>query len=302
MIRSAVACRVVITVPEEFAAERIRKSGAAGRRWVSELPSLVDSLSRCWGVKIEGTTHFGDLAVVVPGWRGDEPCVLKVSWHEHPTAAEAVALRAWAGQGAVRLLDASVPDGALLLERLDPSRSLEDLDLLQAAEIAGGLIRTLAVPAPQELPRLADATHLADGIAERQAELGSPIPQRWADTACVLARDLVASTGSALVHTDLHYGNVLAGSRQPWLAIDPRPVAGDPERSVPELMWWRLSTAARPAEVKTLLHVLVSAGDLDPDKARGWTIVRTASYWQWCLGAGLTKDPVRCRRVLEALA
>lgn len=301
MIRSAVACRVVITVPEEFAAERIRKSGAAGRRWVSELPSLVDSLSKRWGVKIEGTTHFGDLAVVVPGWRDDEPCVLKVSWHEHPTTEEAVALRAWAGQGAVRLLDASVPDGALLLERLDPSRSLEDLDLLRAAEIAGSLIRTLAVPAPPELPRLADST-LAVGIAEWKAELGCPIPQRWVETACVLARDLVASAGSALVHTDLHYGNVLAGSRQPWLAIDPRPVAGDPERSVPELMWWRLSMAARPAEVRTLLHVLVSAGELDLDKARGWTIVRAASYWLWGLGAGLTKDPVRCRRLLEALA
>jgi streptomycin 6-kinase len=31
-----------------------------------------------------------------------------------------------------------------------------------------------------------------------------------------------------LLHTDLHAGNVLAGERQPWMLIDPKPYVGDP--------------------------------------------------------------------------
>lgn len=128
------------------------------------------------------------------------------------------------------------------------------------------------------------------------------MPQRWVDQASELLPALQSSDGRTLVHTDLHYGNILGAEREPWLAIDPRPVAGDPERSVPELMWWRLDLDARPDEIRTLLDTLVSAGSLDPDKARAWTIVRAVSYWLWGLQAGLTIDPVRCERLLEALA
>ncbi len=147
----------MIVVPEAFALERIRKSGDAGRRWITALPGLVERLCERWEVGlIEGDPLYGDLALVALGQRGGEPCVLKVSWQEHSTLEEAVALRAWNGRGAVRLLEASPDDGALLLETLDPVRSLKDIDLLPAAEVAGALIRRLAVPAPPGLPLLAD--------------------------------------------------------------------------------------------------------------------------------------------------
>lgn len=290
-------------MPAAFAYERIRKSGDAGRCWIAGLPDLIGQLCERWEVElVEANPLYGDLALVVLGRRRGELCVLKVSWQEHPTHEEATALRAWRGNGAVRLLEVSIDDRALLLERLDPARSLESLDLLPAAEIAGALIRRLAIPAPAGLPLLAElAEQTATLVPRRQAALGNPLPCHWIDLAAGLARDLAVAAGTPLVHTDLHYGNVLAGTREPWLVIDPRAIAGDPERSVPELMWWRLDEAERAADVRTLLDVLVRAGDLDGDKAKAWTIVRAVDYWLWGLGAGLTEDPVRCRRLLETL-
>jgi hypothetical protein len=35
-----------------------------------------------------------------------------------------------------------------------------------------------------------------------------------------------------LLFNDLHAGNVLAGRRQPWLLIDPKPYVGDPHYDV----------------------------------------------------------------------
>ena len=49
-----------------------------------------------------------------------------------------------------------------------------------------------------------------------------------------MACDLAADPGSQLVHGDLHYDNILAGSRRPWLVIDPKPATGNPEGSVAE--------------------------------------------------------------------
>jgi streptomycin 6-kinase len=42
-----------------------------------------------------------------------------------------------------------------------------------------------------------------------------------------LVADLVTDDliDSRMVHTDLHFWNVLASDRQPWLAIDPKPLA-----------------------------------------------------------------------------
>lgn len=293
----------MIVVPATFSAYRIADSGEAGRRWIEELPALIETLCTEWSLEVENSEPLhGYLGIIVPVRRGQEPCMLKVSWLEDGTAIEAHALEAWNGHGAVRLYAARPEVGALLMERLDSRRSLHDLKLFDAAEIAGRLLRQLAVPAPDDLRTLHDS---ADSIAEfllgRQQSLNYPVPSRWVEMACKLARDLGSRADDKLVHGDLHYGNVLAGRREPWLAVDPKPVAGDPEYAVPELLWTRVDEVDGAAGLQHLLEVLVESGELDAEVARGWSIVRCVDYWLWGLAHGLTKDPVRCQRILEAL-
>jgi streptomycin 6-kinase len=97
------------------------------------------------------------------------------------------------------------------------------------------------------------------------------------------------------------YGNVLAGKREPWLAIDPKPVAGDPEHAVPELLWTRVDEIETEAGIRWLLNAVIHWGGLDGEKARDWAIVRCMDYWLWGLEHGLTEDPKRCQRILAAL-
>jgi streptomycin 6-kinase len=54
-------------------------------------------------------------------------------------------------------------------------------------------------------------------------------------------RDLLAdpATTGTLVHGDLHYANVLAGDREAWLTIDPKPVSGDPHFEPAPMLWNR---------------------------------------------------------------
>nr|WP_268248763.1 aminoglycoside phosphotransferase family protein [Actinoplanes ianthinogenes] len=134
-------------------------------------------------------------------------------------------------------------------------------------------------------------------MPERQERCGGPLVSQ----ALRYAVELPGRGEQVLVHADLHYGNILAGRRRPWLAIDPRPVRGAPEHAVPELMWSRADDLSSGAEIRRLLSTMVDAGGLDGSLARAWVITRCVDYWLWGVERGLTVDPVRCSRVLAAL-
>jgi hypothetical protein len=88
----------------------------------------------------------------------------------------------------------------------------------------------------------------------------------------------------------------------PWVAIDPVPATGAPERSVAELLWTRADELPHPRAIAGLLGIIVENGQMDRAKATAWGFVRSIDYWLWGLENGLTVDPLRCRRVAGALA
>jgi streptomycin 6-kinase len=176
----------MITVPPAFAIATATCEGEAGRTWIAELPRLVEALVAEWKLVIDGPPMHGYLGLVVPVRYRAEPCVLKISWIDESTADEALALSAWNGRGAVRLLRAQLSLGALLLERLDHTRSLHDVAIAEAVDIAGRLLSRLAIPAPADLRPL-------EAVAE---ELCRILPERRSATAarCHDACSIVPAT------------------------------------------------------------------------------------------------------------
>jgi streptomycin 6-kinase len=300
----------VLVVPDEFVAE-VADGGDVALRWINSLPGLVADLAVKWDVKLElGSPRFGANALVVLGDRRGERCALKASRPDHSIRSEAEGLRVWDGSGAVRLLEWSSKDNVLLLEALDPDRSLEAVPLDTAAEVVGLLTRRLAVPAPEGFVGALEFGESTQAYLSKQSELGAPLPDEWVALATRVLDDLLRTMSRMLVPSDLHAGNVLAARREPWLAIDPRPVVGDPEISIADLLLWHLPLDAPLADVTSLVETMVTAADLDPLRARGWTIVRAVSRWLWCCDADADLPPdaarcsvcaPRCTRILEAL-
>jgi streptomycin 6-kinase len=140
---------LLVVVPREFADALVRRSGDAGRRWVEAVPALVERLRGRWQIELTGDAAlFGDNNLLLPAHHATDACMLKLCVPGHDTVAEVTALLAWDGWGAVQLREASLGEGALLLEQLDSGRALSGLGLFDAAEIAGDLIRQLTIPAP----------------------------------------------------------------------------------------------------------------------------------------------------------
>lgn len=103
-------------------------AGSARRAWVAALPLLVDDLARRWSLDLGRPFQPGGSASWVAPARNvaGERLVLKVGWRHDEALHEADGLRAWDGDGVVRLLDALAIDetSALLLEACEPGTAL----------------------------------------------------------------------------------------------------------------------------------------------------------------------------------
>lgn len=291
-------------VPSELTDTIGTLAGEPGRRWIASLPGLVEALCADWGLAVDGAPMHGFVALVVPVLRGDERCVLKVSWMDSETEHEGLALSSWDGRGAVRPLAEDPARGALLLERLDHTRSLREAPAAEAVEVAGRLLRRLAVPAPPQVRRCQEfALRQADELPAENATLGGPVPARLLDAALTCARDLGESASAALLLSeDLHYGNVLRGEREPWLVIDPKPISGDPEFGVIPLLWDRFSELDGERGLRERLAALVDAAELDPERTRAWTLLRAVDNWLWELSAANPRQAQVCATIAALMS
>ena len=80
-----------------------------------------------------------------------------------------------------------------------------------------------------------------------------------------------------LIHQDLHGGNVLAARREPWLAIDPKPLAGERAFGVAPIVR-SFQLGHRRRDVLRRLDGLAAELGLDRERARRWTIAQTVAW------------------------
>ncbi|MEU4290285.1 aminoglycoside phosphotransferase family protein [Kribbella sp. NPDC026596] len=256
--------------------------------WLDRLPRLTRDLLEEWQLRVDGTSFYGNCALVVPVITADgQRAVLKVQFPHWEAETEHLALRAWGGNGAVQLLRADPRRFALLLERLEP-RDLTTIDVVDACEIVGSTYKRLHVPAgPQYRTLSGELTRWLERF--RQLPTSAPVPHRYVEQAISLSEDFVAdpATDGRLIHTDLHYENMLAAEREPWLVIDPKPLSGDPHFEVAPLVWNRWDEVVAAGDlrfaVRQRFYTAIDAGGLDEERARDWVIVRQMLNVLWTL-------------------
>ena len=280
--------------------EEQRGLGPDWGRWLDRLPARFLGLLDEWELTREGDELWHGFCSLVAPVRtaDDEPAVLKVGFDEDDESEhEALALQHWHGDGVVRLLRADPRRRALLLERLH-RRDLTDVGDLEACETVAGLYPRIHRPA---LPQLRTVTSYVERWLDSLAQLpaDAPVPRRLVEQALSLGRDLVADPASVgrIVHGDLHYANVLASDREPWLVIDPKPMSGDPHYEPAPMLWNRFGEYAGDvrAGVRRRFHALVDAAGLDEARARDWVVVRMVVNANWSIA-----DAVRAGRPLDA--
>jgi streptomycin 6-kinase len=223
---------VAMELPREFRQRIGEVHGDAGVAWLEELPALLREFESAWGVSLQEPFPLCYNYVAAGMLADGTEVVLKAGPPQRELRTETAALRLYDGRACVRLLEADPDRGLLLLERIRPGTPLFALEEGDAASgIAADLMRELWRPLPpdHDFPTVAD---WARGMERLRAHFDSgtgPLPRVLVEAAESLFADLLRSQDApVLLHGDLHHWNILrSASGRPWLALDPKGVAGE---------------------------------------------------------------------------
>jgi streptomycin 6-kinase len=206
----------------------VTRFGPGVRGWLAALPALVERLAVRWDLEVTGAVPHGSTSRAFRVRRADgSAAFLKLTPEAAICAAEALALRAWAGSPhVVRLIDADERAGALLLDAVEPGTPVSGLAVPPSPEQVSALLRSLRVKEiPSGLPPLRERVEFLFELTRRRLRSGPTAGNSGAAEAAGLLRTvehlldrslsaaLALSGGGStgLVHGDLHPGNVLDG-------------------------------------------------------------------------------------------
>jgi streptomycin 6-kinase len=262
-------------------------------QWLRKLPGEIEDIAARWSLRLDVPFEpGGQTAWVAPALSPDHgDAVLKVVWRHMESEDEAAGLRAWDGQGAVRVFTderLSMTTAALLLERCRPGNMLKQHREEEQDEVVSALLLRLW-RTPAELgpfrPLQAMCDYWVDSFERKLAAGTIQVDPALAREGAELFRALPASAEEdVLLCTDLHAENVLAAEREEWLVIDPKPFVGDPTYDALQHL---LNCEERLlADPLGLVRRVAGLLDLDAERLRAWLFARCvvdSETWSWTL-------------------
>jgi len=203
----------------------------AGALWLAGLPQLIDDIAEQWNLQLSEPYPGSNVSYVVPVHRNQQRMVLKIQWPHTECAHEADALRVWHGDGAVRLLKHDTEKHALLLEHCSPGVHLSACEGIDPLNVLIDLLPRLWKPVGSPFRALSqEAASWASTLHSDWKAADRPCEKKLVDAAAAYLVDLSDAQGDqVLIHQDLHGDNILSAEREPWLAIDPKPLRGERE-------------------------------------------------------------------------
>lgn len=273
-------------------------AGPSGSDWVAALPHLLVDVLGTWELTVEGEAMTGHCALVLPVRGPEGSAALKLGWPHREADGEHLALRAWDGRGAVRLLRADPRRSVLLLERLT-TQDLTDQWDEEAVAIVAGLYPDLHV-AP--LPQVPALVPWVEETLSRPAAAG--LPRRYVEQARGTLRSLGDLGGERLLHGDLHYGTVLSDGTD-WVAIDPKPITGHPAWEVAPLLTNRVEEMGTGASlrwsVRWRVEVVCEVSGLDQGLVQAVSALRAVVGAVWASEDGDAEQVSRAIALIKAL-
>ncbi|MGW6061375.1 aminoglycoside phosphotransferase family protein [Streptomyces sp. NPDC055189] len=296
----SVAGVIDIRIPDGLIESQYEYAGEPGRAFIAALPARIAEFVERWDLTVDGPPMHGMAALVLPVVRRDgTPAAVKFQLLDEETEGEPVGLRLWDGDGAVRLLDYDDGTGTMLLERLDSGRMLSTMTDTRKAVlvIAELLARLTAVPAPEGMRRLGDiAAEMVDDLPDALKAIPDPVQRALVERCGGAVREVMGEPGDRLLHWDLHFENVLAAEREPWLAIDPKPLAGDPGFD----LWPAINNRFNADDVLWRFDAMSEVLGLDRERAKAWTLGRVLQNALWEIedGRPVDEDDLEVARLL----
>lgn len=269
-----------------FQSNIINIYGEEGKTWLDALPEIIAAISSrldlCDLQEVTNLTYN----YVLSGFWGDNPIILKAGLDSEGLAREALALKCFAGCGAVKVL--AEDKGMLLLERAVPGTSLKSYfpdKEQESIAIACGVMKKLhqaSIPEDHNFP------HIKDWLTALDKDW--PIPDEYLQKARRFKNKLLQTSKlDVLLHGDLHHDNILQNGNN-WLVIDPKGVIGEPayeiaafiRNPIPEL----LTHDDVPNIIQDRITRFAELLGIPAKRIHDWCFVQAVLVWVWALDDG----------------
>ncbi|HEY7186625.1 MAG TPA: aminoglycoside phosphotransferase family protein [Vicinamibacterales bacterium] len=245
--------------------------------WLERLPKTIAEIVAQWSLSIGPPYEQASCAWVAPATRKDGArVVLKLGMPHMEGRDEIRGLQLWAGDPTVRLLDSDSDLNALLLERCEPGTTLRELAEAEQDVVLAGLLHRLWRRPPARHAFRPLSLMIAAWMEETLSARA-----KWRDEDLVRAGLRTFETlkdtadDDVLLATDLHAGNVLRATREPWLVIDPKPFVGDRAYDATQHIFnCKARVLAAP---RATIQCLADLLHVDSERVRLWTFARSAA-------------------------
>jgi streptomycin 6-kinase len=274
-------------LPEAFRRTIMNVHKEKGREWLDSFSHLAEECELRWKLKIGNPFGLSyNFAAPVLLEIGTE-AVIKMSVPSQESKGEAYALSVLEGPGTVKLLDADPEKGILLLEKLSPGSPLALVeDDSEATGIAANLMKNLWVPAPDssKLPGMEEREQsLQRIIRENPTGLGPITASMLNEAATIFAENMKNSTGSFILHGDLHHYNILDGGNRGWVIIDPKGMIGEREYDVIQFLLNKLPETGAEPVISRRIDLFTKEAGLQREKLIRWGYAHSilSAAWSW---------------------
>lgn len=269
--------------------------------WLEALPETLADLEARWELRVTGLVPLLSYNLVLYAERPDEtPCILKLSPPTPDLAREGEALRYYDGDGICRLLERDDNVSALLLERVLPGLSLQEVWTYEidaehtriAAKLMQRLWRPVLKPHPfrsmTSWARALEHVSGADDLREKARDL---------------LREYLSNEDVVLLHGDLHHGNILSAKTEPYRAIDPKGVVGPKGFDIGMYLLNPVGVRATDliALLPTRLAIFSEVLELETRDLAAWGFVQAvlSSCWTAEGGGAHSEETLEVARALE---
>lgn len=272
-----------------------------GMRWLQALPATLTDICARNGITLSTELPNMRMNLVLFGESVElEPVVLKLSPYDE--IAPELGMAAYvSGRGYPRVYDHNLRDGWIVMERISPGITLQQLAErnaiadADATQIAAELLLRTTMPAPSagevQFPNLPRWLRSLFAYA-RTAEDG-PMPLDQVARAIDHAEWLLhLPAEQQLLHGDFHHGNIIQGE-QGWMLIDPKGVVAPLAFEVGPWFYNPLDLSRQP-DLPTLFdrRLQIFAETLGIDRITLWRAAYVAAVLSdcWTLESGTVED------------
>ena len=219
----------MITLEEEYKANIRNMFRDIGEEWLEKIPKLIEKYTQEFHLtNVRINEHLTYNVLLFADSIAYGPIILKIEIpFKEMTIRESKALELNQGEGACKCYYKDIDDGVLMIERLFPGNSLNDIkDLEERVKVFADVSRKFnKIVETDELPTYKDILYRSINMAFEQDRFEDI--REYASIASKMYEKIDnQNQNQYLLHSDLYTDNILL-SGNTWKAIDPHGFVGN---------------------------------------------------------------------------